>query len=317
MTAPGAGAPRVFGALTSSELGDAFAEARRNGLHVDAVIAIDASPEMLHDYFSLNPACRYRPILAETRYATLLRAMPYWNRLETGCELENYLMTCPSEWGFFAITAANGELHCSHWRSLCEVILPSGDTSFFRFQDSAPLRRMLPTYSDQELGWFMGPAARLIIPACNGDGERGWLDVPNPALSGRSEQELAENYRPAPEWPWWEVREEHLAGMAQEQRAALIYNLTNVLMGEAPYTALLVEQHYGSVESGIGEYVDAAMEYGLSEEEHISLFMQICLLLPIGSQHEPDVAEAMQGAKQDPFSALNRLHKLITADTAP
>lgn len=317
MTATGTGVPRVFQAFTTSELGQVFADARRTGLHVDAVIAIDASPEMLHDYFSLDLACRYRPILAETRYATLLSAMPYWNRLETGCELEDYLMASPSEWGFFAITAANGELHCSHWRSLCEVVLPSGATSFFRFQDPAPLRRMLPTYSKQELGWFLGPAARLFIPARNEDGERVWLDVLNPALAGRTEQELAENYRPASEWPWWEVREEHLADMAQEKRAALIYNLTNVLMGEAPYTALLVEQHFGSVESGIGEYVDAAMEYGLSEEEHISLFMQICLLLPIGSRNEPDVVKAMQGADQDPFSALSRLYKLIPADAAP
>jgi type VI secretion system secreted protein VgrG len=58
----------------------------------------------------------------------------------------------------------------------------------------------------------------------------------NPTLSARTEQDLAENYRPASEWPWREVR--------------------------------------------------------------------------------PEVAEAMQGTKQDPFSALSRPYKLVPADAA-
>lgn len=317
MTAPETQTPRDFGFFTTSELVDVLRSTRSAGLHVDAVIAVDAGPELLHDFFSLNTGSPYRPILGETPYAKLSNAMPYWVRLEAGCELESYLPTSFLEWGYFAITAADGEAHCSHWRSLCEVVLPSGAKSFFRFQDPAPLRRMLPTYTDQELAWFMGPAARLFIPACHEDGERQWLDVLNPALSGRSEQDLAENYRLAPERPWWEVREEHLAGMVQENRAALIYNLSNMLLGDDPHTALLVELHYGSLESGIGEYVDAAMGYGLSDEKHISLFMQICLLLPFGSLNEPEVADAMQGADQDPHSALKRLYEMISADAAP
>lgn len=317
MTAPETQTPRDFGFFTTSELVDVLRSTRSAGLHVDAVIAVDAGPELLHDFFSLNTGSPYRPILGETPYAKLSNAMPYWVRLEAGCELESYLPTSFLEWGFFAITAADGEAHCSHLRSLCEVVLPSGAKSFFRFQDPAPLRRMLPTYTDQELAWFMGPAARLFIPACHEDGERQWLDVLNPALSGRSEQDLAENYRLAPERPWWEVRKEHLAGMVQENRAALIYNLSNMLLGDDPHTALLVELHYGSLESGIGEYVDAAMGYGLSEEKHISLFMQICLLLPFGSLNEPEVADAMQGADQDPHSALKRLYEMISADAAP
>lgn len=317
MTAPAIQAPRAFGSITTSELIDVLRTTRSTGLHVDVVLAIDSGPDLLHDFFSLNTGCQYRPILAETPYAKLLSTMPYWVRLEAGCELESYLLASFLDWGFLAITAANGELHCRHWRSLCEVVLPSGAKSFYRFQDSAALRRMIPMYTDQELGWFMGPVARLFIPVSNAEGERQWLDVGNPSLLGRTEQELAKNYRLASERPWWEVREEHLADMEQEKRAALIYNLSNVLMGESPYTALMVEQHYGSVESGIKDYVDAAMGYGLSEQEHILLFTQICLLLPFGSQNKPEVAQAMHGADKDPFSALKRLYEIIPAQTAP
>lgn len=309
--------PPVLRELQTIELIEMFGAARQSGLHVDAIIAVDAHPDLKHALFAQNAGGEFIPILTNTPYATLWQNMPYLQRLEAGCALEAHLLASPENWGFFAITAAGSVRHCDHWRSLCEVLLPDGSKSFFRFQDARAMLMMLSTFTEQETGWFMGPVARLILPACGQDCARIWLEAVNPALSNRTEAELAEAYRPAPERPWWEVREEHLANMAQEKRAALIYNLTNVLMGEAPYTAALVEQHYGSVESGIGEYVDAAIEYGLSEEEHISLFMQISLLLPIGSQNEPDVAEAMQGADQDPFSALSRLYKLIPADAAP
>jgi hypothetical protein len=299
---------RIFLELSSSELAVAISDARQRGLHIDAIVAIDASPQMLDEYSSLNSGAEAgHPLLEDTPYASLWASMPLLNRVEAGSGLEGYLISQDSAWGFFAVTAASEQTHCGHWRSLCEVLLPSGMKSFFRFQDPGGLEKMLSTFSDQELGWFLGPAARLFIPVRNRDGERAWLDVPSPVLSGRTERELSDLYRPAKGRPWWEVREEHLRGMAQENRAALIYNFSQDLKEQAPVTASLAAEYYGSLETAVGEYVDAALEYGLADETHISIFLRLCLTMPFGAQRDRAVQEAMRNASEDPVSAIDEL----------
>lgn len=300
----------IFSKLSSQDLVAMFVTARQDDLHVDAIVAIDATAQMLDDYYSLKGTDAFHPLLKDTPYAELWASMPYLSRIEADSKLEAYLIAENSAWGFFAITAASEQEHCGHWRSLCEVLLPSGTKSFFRFQDPGGLERMLPTFSDQELGWFLGPAVRLLIPSRNNVGERVWLDVPNPVLPGRTERELADLYRPASGRPWWEVREEHLEGMVQENRAALVYNLSQDLKEQAPVTALLATEYYGSLETAVGEYVDAAMEYGLADETHIYIFLRLCLTMPFGAQRDHPVQQAMRNASQDPVSAIDQLRVL-------
>lgn len=297
----------IFSKLSSHDLAAAFASARQNGLHIDSIVAVDATAQMLDEYYSLKSTDAFHPLLKDTPYASLWAAMPYLSRIEADSKLESYLIAEHSAWGFFAVTAASEQTHCGHWRSLCEVLLPSGTKSFFRFQDPEGLRKMFPTFSGQELGWFLGPAARLLIPIRNHDGERAWLDVTSPVLSGRTERELADLYRPASGRPWWEVRDEHLEGMAQENRAALIYNLSQDLKEKVPVTASLAAEYYGSLETAVGEYVDAAMEYGLADETHISVYLRLCLTMPFGAQRDRAVQEVMRNASQDPISAIDQL----------
>ena len=297
----------MFSKLSSHDLAAMFATARQNGLHIDAFVAVDATAQMLDDYYFLKGNDAFHPLLKDTPYASLWASMSYLNRLGADSKLESYLIAEHSAWGFFAITAASEQVHCGHWRSLCEVLLPSGTKSFFRFQDPEGLVKMLPSFSRQELGWFLGPAARLLIPVRNHVGEREWLDVPSPVVSGRTERELLDLYRPASGRPWWEVRDEHLRGMAQENRAALIYNLSQDLKEQAPVTALLAAEYYGSLETAVGEYVDAALEYGLVDETHIYIFLRLCLTMPFGAQRDRAVQEAMRNASEDPVSAIDQL----------
>jgi hypothetical protein len=300
----------IFSKLSSHDLAAMFVTARQNGLHIDAIIAVDATAQMLDDYYSLKGNDAFHPLLKDTPYAALWASMPYLNRIKGDSKLEPYLIAEHSAWGFFAVTAASEQAQCGHWRSLCEVLLPSGTKSFFRFQDPGGLEKMFPTFSDQELGWFLGPAAHLLIPSRNHDGERVWLDVPSPVLSGRTERELADLYRPASGRPWWEVRDEHLRGMAQENRAALIYNISQDLKEQAPVTASLAAEHYGALETAVGEYVDAAMAYGLVDETHIYIFLRLCLTMPFGAQRNRAVQEAMRNASKDPVSAIDQLRIL-------
>jgi len=297
----------IFSKLSSHDLAGMFATARQNGLHIDAIIAIDATAQMLDDYYSLKGNDVFHPLLKDTPYAALWASMPYLNRIKGDSKLEPYLIAEHSAWGFFAVTAASEQTHCDHWRSLCEVLLPSGKKSFFRFQDPQGLEKMLPVFSKQELGWFLGPAARLLIPSQNHDGERVWLDVPNPVLSGRTEREVTDLYRPASGRPWWEVKDDHLEGMAQENRAALVYNLSQDLKEQVPVTAALAAEYYGSLETAVGEYVDVAMEYGLADETHIYIFLRLCLTMPFGAQRDRAVQEAMRNAFEDPVSAIDQL----------
>jgi hypothetical protein len=297
----------IFSKLSSHDLAAAFASARQNGLHIDSIVAVDATAQMLDDYYSRKGNDAFHPLLKDTPYAALWASMPYLSRIEGDSKLETYLIAEHSAWGFFAVTTASEQTHCDHWRSLCEVLLPSGTKSFFRFQDPQGLEKMLPTFSDQELGWFLGPAARLLIPSRNHDGERVWLDVPNPVLSGRTEREVTDLYRPASGRPWWEVKDDHLEGMAQENRAALVYNLSQDLKEQVPVTAALAAEYYGSLETAVGEYVDVAMEYGLADETHIYIFLRLCLTMPFGAQRDRAVQEAMRNAFEDPVSAIDQL----------
>jgi hypothetical protein len=300
----------IFNKLSSHNLVATFASARQNDLHIDAIVAVDATEHMVDDYYSLKGADAFHPLLKDTPYASLWASMPCLSRIEADSKLEAYLIAEHSAWGFFAVTAASEQAHCGHWRSLCEVLLPSGKKSFFRFQDPQGLEKMLPAFSEQELGWFLGPAARLLIPILNHEGERAWLDVPSPVLFGRTERELADLYRPASGRPWWEVREEHLEGMAQENRAALVYNLSLELKEQAPVKASLAAEYYGSLETAVGEYVDAATEYGLEDETHICVFLLLCLTMPFGAQRDRAVQEAMRNASEDPVSAIDQLRIL-------
>jgi hypothetical protein len=299
--------PSIFLEQTTSELGRILAERRRAGLHIDAVIAVDAHPSLPERLFPVKDTEGFCPILQKTPYETFWQSMPYLQRLESGCKLEEHLLANQSNWGFFTVTAADTGRHCLHWRSLCEVLLPSGKKSFFRFQDPHTLCRMLLTFTQQELGWFLGPAASLILPAWGQDGVRTWLKVDHPGLSGRPEAELAQMYVAAKERPWWEVREEHLAGLADTQHSVLVYNLAEHLKSETPTIASMLDRSYGSVRLAMESYVDAAMSHGLTEETDITIFVKVTLLLPFGSENSPGVREAMAEADKDPAAALLRL----------
>ena len=306
--------PFFFQTQTTPQLVRTLAEKRRAGLHVDAVIAVDAHPALEERLFPVNNIEGFCPILQDTPYESFWEFMAYLQRLGSGCELEEHLLKNPSDWGFFTITAVDASRHCLHWRSLCEVMLPSGKKSFFRFQDPHTLCRMLPAFTPQELGWFLGPVASLILPSRGHDRERTWLKVDHPGLSGHSEAELAQMYVATKERPWWEVREEHLAGLADTQRSVLVYNLAEHLKSETPIIASMLDRFYVSLKQAIESYVDAALSHGLSEEDHITIFVKTVLLLPFGSENSPAVREAMADANKEPAAALLRLINTVESE---
>jgi hypothetical protein len=297
--------------ISTQELLKTLEITRNDGLYVDAVIASDANQNVVESLFPLRQNGELYPVLQGTPYASLWEIMPYLRRLEPSDDVETILLEAPTDWGFFAITAATAYTHCQHWRSLCEVMLPSGQKSFFRFQDSRTLYRMIPTFTMQELGWFMGPAARLILPARDQDYKRQWLTFTHPTLHGSSEAKLAQLYVSAKELPWWEVREEHLASMAEAQRAALVYNIAEQLKSELPTIAAMMDRHHGTLRQAVETLVDAGMSHGLEEQKDITVFVETVLLLPLGSENSPSVKNAMTNANNNPASALLRLVDVV------
>lgn len=303
--------PVVLQEISTQELVSTLESTRRDGLHVDAVISADAHHNVVDSLFPLRQDGELYPILQGTPYASFWESMSYLHRINSGDDAETLLMEAPADWGFFVITAAAVHMHCQHWRSLCEVMLPSGKKSFFRFHDSRTLRRMIPTFTAQELGWFLGPAARLILPARDQHCKRLWLTVTHPALSGRSETKLAQLYVPAMERPWWEVREEHLSGMGEAQRTALVYNIEEHLKSVLPTIAAMLDRHCGSLKQAVETLVDAATSHGLKEQEYITVFVNVILLLPFGFENSPSVKNAMTDAENDPASALLQLINVV------
>ena len=298
----------IFQELDTQELYEELRSSREQGLLSDAVIAIDSSPK-IQDAFFQQSSGNYMPILHDTAYATMWSVMPYLRRLNENSAFLVTLIDAQCDWGFLSLSRADLMLHCQHWQSLCEVVSPAGTKFFFRFQDTATVRRMIPTFTEQELIWFMGPAESLVIPSRDVDGNRIWLLVKNPWLC-RNKEDILTNYHPAA-MPWWEVREEHLVPFPKEKDAALKHNLSCKLRDERPHAAMLINSRYNGLDNGLDKFIQQARCFGLKNDGHVETFVGLCATLPPDRLNNEAMQKAMFNATETPNIALQRLSLLM------
>ena len=141
------------------------------------------------------------PIWAETIYAEWDAVMPYVGIVAADSEFLHWVATTESrDWGWLAVSSASLEEVVAHFRSLTQVLMPSGKTVFFRFWDG---RFLLPLLQANEVD-----AAQLfpLIGRCLINGQA--LEIGGRAqVAGRA-------------LPWWQVPESVLAQQGNDVRTA-------------------------------------------------------------------------------------------------
>ncbi|WP_454833754.1 DUF4123 domain-containing protein [Pseudomonas lini] len=155
------------------------------------------------------------PIWADTAYAEWEAVMPFVGIIAADGEFLEWVATTESrDWGWLAVSSASQDALVEHLRSLTQVLLPNGNTVFFRFWDGRYLLPILQS-ADVNVTQLMPVIDRCLI---NGQP----LDIGGSAL------------KTARDFPWWEVSESLLKHLVTESATTRINNLMKWLSEDRP-----------------------------------------------------------------------------------
>ena len=186
----------------------------RPGEHLYAVISATstAQPLVAWRQHESQPAV---PLWANTPYADWLPVMP-WLLCLTGTEafLNWAAHTDAQDWGWLAISSAPPELIAEHLRGLTQVFTAPSDAVFFRFWDG----RYFLTVLQQ-----LGATTSDVLPVF----DRFWVNG-QPVAVGQGAN------RPAQDFPWWQVPEDLLCALVEQDSSSVIDNLMCLLKETAP-----------------------------------------------------------------------------------
>ena len=186
----------------------------RPGEHLYAVISSTSTAQPLAAWRKYEPQPA-EPLWANTPYADWLPVMP-WLLSLTGKEdfLHWAARTDAQDWGWLAISSAPPELIAEHLRGLTQVFTAPGDAVFFRFWDG----RYFLTVLQQ-----LGVTTPDVLPVF----DRYWVNG-QPVVVGQGAN------RPAQAFPWWQVPEDLLYALVEQDSSSVIDNLMQLLKETAP-----------------------------------------------------------------------------------
>ena len=186
----------------------------RPGEHLYAVISSTSTAQPLAAWRKYEPQPA-EPLWANTPYADWLPVMP-WLLSLTGKEdfLHWAARTDAQDWGWLAISSAPPELIAEHLRGLTQVFTAPGDAVFFRFWDG----RYFFTVLQQ-----LGATTSDVLPVF----DRYWVNG-QPVAVGQGAN------RPAQDFPWWQVPEDLLCALVEQDSSSVIDNLMCLLKETAP-----------------------------------------------------------------------------------
>ncbi|MCJ8205339.1 DUF4123 domain-containing protein [Pseudomonas sp. RGM2987] len=156
------------------------------------------------------------PIWADTPYAEWAAAMPYVGVVAADSAFLDWIGAGDSlDWGWLAVSSACQDTLAGHLCGLTQVLLPGGQSVFFRFWDG---RFLLPILQSPEV------EAGQLLPV-----------VSRCLINGQVLEIVANAQRPAQAYPWWEVPGAVLRAMAGHSTDCLRDNLLKWLSEEHPY----------------------------------------------------------------------------------
>ena len=192
----------------------------QTGERLYLVISAASDSDALKNLYLTEPSAQLLPIWGGTPYSTWQPVMPYVTELKANSAFLPWIAeTDALDWGWLAVSRSEPNEVFEHLRSLTQVKMPDGTEVFFRFWDG-----------------------RHIYPILHGLGEKAGEVLPMFERYLINGQSLEVGTRVVPkvkDWPWWEVPDPLLDGLAKENPTTLISNLMQWLEEDRPdiYTA--------------------------------------------------------------------------------
>ncbi|MBD0685259.1 MULTISPECIES: DUF4123 domain-containing protein [unclassified Pseudomonas] len=163
------------------------------------------------------------PIWAQTPYADWDPVMPYVGAVAVDSVFLQWIATTDSlDWGWLAVSSVAQEVLAEHLRGLTQVLLPGGQSAFFRFWDGRFVLPLLQS-DDVDAGQLLPVISRCLI-------------------NGRALEIVGNVQRPPRTFPWWEVPAALLKTLAGDTTDGLLDNLLRWLGEEHPYLSERVHE---------------------------------------------------------------------------
>lgn len=249
-----------------------------------------SSPQVKQDiFFRIGLGDEYAALFQDTPFAKLYDLMPYIVKVDNNGALLKYFMDDARGEGFIILSTAALQMQRQHWASLLLATMPDSSKSFFRYYSPATLNAMLPTFTEQELRWFLGPACGILACAENGK----WMRVAHKNTLLHSPQRLADTYK-AVQMGWWEVRAEHFANMDKERLRALERIFCLELRRNSPEQVLWLHKIWGSLETAVNDFCQDARRDGFTNEEDMRSYVMFTAHRPVGFMQTQEVQEIMR-----------------------
>ncbi|UWF51930.1 DUF4123 domain-containing protein [Pseudomonas sp. N3-W] len=186
-----------------------------SGERLYLIISAASDADALKTLYQTDPTAQVTPIWGGTPYASWQPVMPYLAELKTNSAFLPWIAeTDELDWGWLAVSRSEPEVVLEHLRSLTQVKMPDGTEVFFRFWDGRHIYPILEGLG-AEAGEILPVFERYLI---NGQGlEVGPRAVPK-----------------AKGWPWWEVPQGLLDGLAEKDHSTVVDNLMQWLGEDCP-----------------------------------------------------------------------------------
>jgi hypothetical protein len=186
-----------------------------SGERLYLIISAASDADALKTLYQTDPTAQVTPIWGGTPYASWQPVMPYLAELKTNSAFLPWIAeTDAQDWGWLAVSSSSPDVVFEHLRSLTQVKMPDGTEVFFRFWDGRHIYPILEGLG-AEAGEILPVFGRYLI---NGQSlEVGPRAVPK-----------------AKDWPWWEVPQGLLDGLAEKDHSTVVDNLMQWLGEDCP-----------------------------------------------------------------------------------
>lgn len=205
------------------------------GMSLYAILSNVSEAQTVKNYYLHDGTQTPYGLYSQTPYENWFSVMPMIVQLDENSPFLNWIsQTEHKDWGWLARSHLPFESICAHLRSLTQIIMPKGETVFFRYWDGEYLSIMLN---------YMGNNWQDILPAFAFywiNGETFTTLVPVDIKPRQS--------------PWWQIGQDLLNQLTEQNPTPLIDNLMQRLKED--YCALFFQYPERHVRSKVIYFIE-------------------------------------------------------------
>lgn len=171
-----------------------------------AILSASSEAEPVRHYTEKDGRQPLWPLYADTSYAQWHPVMPYLVRLHRQSRFFEWItQTSSTDWGWLLTADVHESALAAHFRAFTQVLMPDGETVFFRYWETDYLRPIFHSLTE--------PTNSLIPPM-----QSCWLNGESFSFQPDTECSAKKN-------PWWQVSSSLLQQLEHTDNSPLIHNL--------------------------------------------------------------------------------------------